>query len=997
MKVCGPLPEVMMPYAERMFTWFPEVLVALGHPTLQELFVLPPHPGVQMTLEETSAYKLVQVKLRRCSKRRMIFSEVRDGESSPFSKSRANAPAHAAARASAAVRSGELKEEPHFLQKSGRSHVGANHPSSREGDVATGRGPAAGALRAASDRSAHADSQTNVSPSAGPSQGLVEAAGGGKCTSSVVAATPTVHESSPSRVTASDRSNGYPHQDNGAREVLEDAPASTTPASTTPAAPAPRTPEDSVAAGSASRSGLPNNVSTSVEGKAPQQHASGDLSEPLRGSAKKFTSAPATVGDEVGALQRRSEPALVPAAASSSSEVKSRCRAETETLISAAAPARLKSGTMVMSRGDADPHSPKLSSPGSHNPWNAPLPFLKPLDSPKTNSSKDEQPRRPSIGTISKHVTPEPSLLLPLPEDADLPRVSETAILVDLPKQGVEEGDVSTLAIEQPRRDGLPPLPPMAETALAAPPCSESVASPVPARGADCEKPPLPPDGLRTPVVEPSGSMPAAAPLTPGSMASEIGSSSGDTPSKTADPQAVPASPGGTGRLSSVPLRSRRGLELQMPTHVRTFKKEKNTLAKDPGRFSSGNACDGLGDCTKQVCPPAIISQSLLNAKGIKMPGAFPHHRTVFFFDWDDTLCPTTWIRDTLKCEMADTLAWAMSPKEYEEDWRYSIPSWFGQPLPDIPQIRDKIWALQRSVIDVIKTAQSLGVVCIVTNACEGWVEKTTKKWLPHLTEYVFGHGSRPAIQVLYGQLEYKATRQNHLDESLDFVDGLHELKLWKKSAMQAALEHVDDLYRVGPRCSDRTPSDSSSFQSLPQSLTMGRHSLVCRQSSTVSQGSACSGLSVNPSASTGRNSTTSGDLNQVPWVTNGSRSNDLVNILSIGDSEAEMQGAELAASVYRDALRQPPGSLKRAQSAPAALRLPGRPWVKKVKLWDGPSLDQIVEQLDFLTASLPQVVAARSHLRLEPEHLRTWASPPPGTGEEEETRVQRLLRTQSI
>lgn len=432
-----------------------------------------------------------------------------------------------------------------------------------------------------------------------------------------------------------------------------------------------------------------------------------------------------------------------------------------------------------------------------------------------------------------------------------------------------------------------------------------------------------------------------------------------------------------------------------MPTHVRTFKKEKNSLAKDDRRYGSGTSEDLANRSTSnQVCPPAIISQSLLNAKGIKMPGAFPHHRTVFFFDWDDTLCPTTWIRDTLKLEMADSLSWAMSTKEFEEDWRYSIPSWFGQPLPDIPQIHDKIWALQRSVIDVIKTAQSLGVVCIVTNACEGWVEKTTKKWLPHLTEYVFGHGSRPAIQVLYGQIEYKATRQDKADESLDFVDSLHELKLWKKSAMQAALEHVDDLYRVAPRL-NRSTSESS--QSWPQSR---RPSFLCSQSgtpksqATIGSGSAVAELS----ASTGLPSPTGGDSPQVPWVTNGSRSNDLVNILSIGDSEAEMQGAELAASVYREALRQPPGSSKRARSAPAALRAPGRPWVKKVKLWDGPSLDQIVEQLDFLTKSLPQVVAARSHLRLEPEHLRTWASPPAATGEEDaEMHVQRLLRTQTI
>lgn len=30
-------------------------------------------------------------------------------------------------------------------------------------------------------------------------------------------------------------------------------------------------------------------------------------------------------------------------------------------------------------------------------------------------------------------------------------------------------------------------------------------------------------------------------------------------------------------------------------------------------------------------------------------PVSFPHRRNVIFFDWDDTLCPTSWIRKLLK------------------------------------------------------------------------------------------------------------------------------------------------------------------------------------------------------------------------------------------------------------------------------------------------------------------------------------------------------------
>merc|ERR550532_2395085 len=65
MKVPEPLPEAVVPYAERVFAWFPEVLVSLGTPNLQELYQLPPMPGAQMRLEETGEHKFIQIRLLR--------------------------------------------------------------------------------------------------------------------------------------------------------------------------------------------------------------------------------------------------------------------------------------------------------------------------------------------------------------------------------------------------------------------------------------------------------------------------------------------------------------------------------------------------------------------------------------------------------------------------------------------------------------------------------------------------------------------------------------------------------------------------------------------------------------------------------------------------------------------------------------------------------------------------------------------------------------------
>merc|ERR1711957_879831 len=79
---------------------------------------------------------------------------------------------------------------------------------------------------------------------------------------------------------------------------------------------------------------------------------------------------------------------------------------------------------------------------------------------------------------------------------------------------------------------------------------------------------------------------------------------------------------------------------------------------------------------------------------------------------------------------------------------------------------------------------------------------------------------------------------------------------------------------------------------------------------------------------------------------------------------------------------------------------LHGRPFFKGIRLKDAPKIDDIMKQLDWLRKSLSQVVAVRSHLRLEFEQLRTgeWTAPACSDGTEHpDVRVQRLLRTQTI
>jgi len=174
------------------------------------------------------------------------------------------------------------------------------------------------------------------------------------------------------------------------------------------------------------------------------------------------------------------------------------------------------------------------------------------------------------------------------------------------------------------------------------------------------------------------------------------------------------------------------------------------------------------------------------------LPGAFPCQRTVFFFDWDDTLCPTTWIRSLIKETRAEMEEW--NEERFDYEWRNTIPGWFHQPLPDDPRIRKSISKLQRASIGLITAAQAFGVVCIVTNALPGWVDRTMQKWLPELTQYIRGHGARPPISVFYGQKEYAKLPEV---QDLPFVDELAETVWWKVAAMKQAIDQLDTLYRV--------------------------------------------------------------------------------------------------------------------------------------------------------------------------------------------------------
>ena len=376
------------------------------------------------------------------------------------------------------------------------------------------------------------------------------------------------------------------------------------------------------------------------------------------------------------------------------------------------------------------------------------------------------------------------------------------------------------------------------------------------------------------------------------------------------------------------------------------------------------------------------------------LPAAFPQRRNIIFFDWDDTLCPTSWIRSLLKEHLADMEEWLDQGDdclETEEDWRDSIPSWFKQPLPDEPHVRQLIADLQNACIRTIRVAQSLGVVCIVTNAVPGWVEKTIKRWLPKLRTHIGVHSihSQHPIKVIYAQQAYCDASLN-----LPFVDEQGEFMLWKRAAMAGALTELDHLYGLEDK--------SDTMQNMHNMHNM--HNMNMR--------SMCSS------------------------------SARLVNVISIGDTEAEMSAAELASQglhsrhpkrgrLYRRAcgLQDLPDSLQpdanhgdkgdkpqsrtsskdgskdeskddasgssgsesgsppgergerervflegefgpgRSRSVESSNRRAFgafRPWVKLIKLSEGCQARRLTAQLEEIAQLLPKMLALRRHVRVD-------------------------------
>lgn len=91
----------------------------------------------------------------------------------------------------------------------------------------------------------------------------------------------------------------------------------------------------------------------------------------------------------------------------------------------------------------------------------------------------------------------------------------------------------------------------------------------------------------------------------------------------------------------------------------------------------------------------------------------FRPEQTIIIFDWDDPLCPSSWIRANKK-----------------------VLSFF-KPAPTTEKYQKPLRELQAAVEVLLKMSMKLGTVVIVTNAMDPWVETSCRNFLPSLLPLV--------------------------------------------------------------------------------------------------------------------------------------------------------------------------------------------------------------------------------------------------------------------
>eukprot|EP00929_Paragymnodinium_shiwhaense_P063483 TRINITY_DN31705_c0_g1_i1.p1 TRINITY_DN31705_c0_g1~~TRINITY_DN31705_c0_g1_i1.p1 ORF type:complete len:717 (+),score=182.69 TRINITY_DN31705_c0_g1_i1:89-2239(+) len=179
-------------------------------------------------------------------------------------------------------------------------------------------------------------------------------------------------------------------------------------------------------------------------------------------------------------------------------------------------------------------------------------------------------------------------------------------------------------------------------------------------------------------------------------------------------------------------------------------------------RLSAASSLDGRVATLLSEPEPEIVEE--VNSAWY-MP-----EETCIFFDWDDTLCPTTFIK-------ADSrLHWSEKAPCFGDEPGMLL----DEQQPDGPTMAEVLNNHVKVAEKVLRSAAELGKVVLVTLGQKGWVETSSENFLPGLLDVI----QELCIKVVYARESLKKWQLRTAT-----FDRLDILRLMKQISMQKELK----------------------------------------------------------------------------------------------------------------------------------------------------------------------------------------------------------------
>ena len=161
-----------------------------------------------------------------------------------------------------------------------------------------------------------------------------------------------------------------------------------------------------------------------------------------------------------------------------------------------------------------------------------------------------------------------------------------------------------------------------------------------------------------------------------------------------------------------------------------------------------------------------LLSNSLRTLESIASTGSqadyFHPRQSIVIFDWDDTLCPSHWIRIN-------------RPKLQ-----------YFQPCPEDPRYKLPLESLSDQVIKVLRASAAISKTIILTNAQVTWVEISCKNFMPRVWPVIQELG----IDIVYARQSVE--QDVAVCRELDYNYNANAPQLWKERAMK---ENISRFY----------------------------------------------------------------------------------------------------------------------------------------------------------------------------------------------------------